>query len=94
VRRVIANQTEEERASANERNRQRMAQIRAEESAERRAVRLEDARLRARRSRYAALDLLRSQQNEREQQKILYTHKHCKIIHIRNVRFLFSFFSI
>jgi hypothetical protein len=31
VRRVIANQTEEERASANERNRQRMAQIRAEE---------------------------------------------------------------
>jgi hypothetical protein len=31
MRRVIANQTEEERASANERNRQRMAQIRAEE---------------------------------------------------------------
>jgi hypothetical protein len=29
-----------------------------------------------------------------EQQKILYTHKHCEIIHIRNVRFLFSFFSI
>jgi hypothetical protein len=29
-----------------------------------------------------------------EQQKILYTHKHCEIIHIRNVRFLFPFFSI
>jgi hypothetical protein len=29
-----------------------------------------------------------------EQQKILYTHKHCEIIHIRNLRFLFSFFSI
>ncbi|KAJ9580976.1 hypothetical protein L9F63_023847, partial [Diploptera punctata] len=54
VRRIIANQTEEERASANERNRQRMAQIRAGEAAEQRAVRLLDARLRARRSRYAA----------------------------------------
>jgi hypothetical protein len=29
-----------------------------------------------------------------EQQKILYTHRHCEIKHIRNVRFLFSFFSI
>jgi hypothetical protein len=29
-----------------------------------------------------------------EQQKILYTHKHYEIMHIRNVRFLFSFFSI
>jgi hypothetical protein len=29
-----------------------------------------------------------------KEQKILYTHKHCEIIHIRNVRFLFSFFSI
>jgi hypothetical protein len=29
-----------------------------------------------------------------EQQKILYTHKYCEIKHIRNVRFLFSFFSI
>jgi hypothetical protein len=28
------------------------------------------------------------------QQKILYTHKHCEIKHIGNVRFLFSFFSI
>jgi hypothetical protein len=29
-----------------------------------------------------------------EQQNILYTHKHCEIIHITNERFLFSFFSI
>jgi hypothetical protein len=28
-----------------------------------------------------------------EQQKILYTHKHCEIKHIRNMRFLFSFFT-
>ncbi|GFU13270.1 hypothetical protein NPIL_693891, partial [Nephila pilipes] len=33
VRRVIAHQTEEERASGNEQSRQRMAQIRAEEAA-------------------------------------------------------------
>jgi hypothetical protein len=61
VRRVVANQTEEERASANKRNRQRMAQIRAEEAAERRTARLEDARLRARRSRSTASDLFHSQ---------------------------------
>jgi hypothetical protein len=42
VRRVFANQTEEEWASANERNRQRMAQICAKEVAERCADRLED----------------------------------------------------
>ncbi|XP_036175199.1 origin recognition complex subunit 4 isoform X3 [Myotis myotis] len=73
VRRVIANQTEEERASANERNRQRMAQKRAEEAAERRAARLEDAQWRARRargSRSAASDLLRSQQNERDRPRV------------------------
>jgi hypothetical protein len=29
-----------------------------------------------------------------EQQTVLYTHKHCEIKHIRNVRFLFYFFSI
>ncbi|XP_066089079.1 origin recognition complex subunit 4 isoform X2 [Saccopteryx bilineata] len=84
VRRVIANQTEEERASANERNRQRMAQTRAEETAERRAARLEDARLRAQRSRSAAADLLRSQQNERDRLRV--THKHYEIKHIRNVQ--------
>ncbi|XP_045429827.1 stress response protein NST1 [Pipistrellus kuhlii] len=70
VRRVIANQTEEERASANERNRQRMAQKRAKETAEQRAARLEDARLRARRSRSAALNRLRSQQNERHRLRV------------------------
>ena len=70
VRRVIANQTEEERASANERNRQRMAQIRAEEAAEQRAARLEGARLRARRSRSAASYLLRCQQNERDRLRV------------------------
>ncbi|XP_070279153.1 origin recognition complex subunit 4 isoform X3 [Myotis yumanensis] len=76
VRRVIANQTEEERASANERNRQRMAQKRAEEAAEQRAARLEYARWRARRarraqrSRSAASDLLRSQQNERNRLRV------------------------
>jgi broad specificity polyphosphatase/5'/3'-nucleotidase SurE len=30
----------------------------------------------------------------REQQKILYTHKHCEIKHIRKMRFLFCFFYI
>ncbi|GFT42395.1 hypothetical protein NPIL_240831 [Nephila pilipes] len=53
VRRVIAHQTEEERASGNEQSRQRMAQIRAEEAAEQHAARLEDARLRGRQSRSA-----------------------------------------
>ncbi|GFU18046.1 hypothetical protein NPIL_358781, partial [Nephila pilipes] len=53
VRRVIAHQTEEERASGNEQSRQRMAQIRAEEAAEQHAARLEDARLRVRQSRSA-----------------------------------------
>ncbi|GFX90670.1 hypothetical protein TNCV_3194881 [Trichonephila clavipes] len=48
VRRVIEHQTEKERASANEQNRQRMAQIRAMEAVEQRATRLEDARLRVR----------------------------------------------
>ena len=40
------------------------AQIRAEEAAERRAARFEDARLRARRSRSATSHLFRFQQNE------------------------------
>ncbi|GFT54617.1 uncharacterized protein NPIL_359641, partial [Nephila pilipes] len=64
VRRVIAHQTEEERASGNEQNRQRMAQIRAEEAAEKHAARLEDARLRVRQSRSATSNVLRSQQRE------------------------------
>jgi hypothetical protein len=63
--------------SANERNRQRMAQIRTEESAERRAARREDARLRARRPRSTASDLLPSQQKERDRLRVadpLQTH--------------------
>jgi hypothetical protein len=44
---------------------ERMARVRADKSAERRAARLEDARLRDRRSRSTASDLRRSQQNER-----------------------------
>ncbi|GFU08647.1 uncharacterized protein NPIL_244021 [Nephila pilipes] len=64
VRRVIAHQTEEERASGNKQSRQRMAQIRAEEAAEQHAARLEDARLRVRQSRSATSNVLRSQQRE------------------------------
>ncbi|GFS88023.1 uncharacterized protein NPIL_508071, partial [Nephila pilipes] len=64
VRRVIAHQTEEERASGNEQSRQRMAQIPAEEAAEQHAARLEDARLRVRQSRSATSNVLRSQQRE------------------------------
>lgn len=45
MRRVIANQSEEEGAKANELTRQRMAEIRSEEASERRAIRHEDARL-------------------------------------------------
>ncbi|GFX77389.1 hypothetical protein TNCV_2955871 [Trichonephila clavipes] len=46
VRRVIANQTEEKRrASVNEHSLQRMTQMRANEALEKRATRLEDARL-------------------------------------------------
>ncbi len=73
IRRVIANQTVEERASSNDLNRQRLTQILASEPAERRAARLEDARVRARRSRFAASDLLRSQQNERDRLRVAET---------------------
>ncbi|GFU33783.1 hypothetical protein TNCV_7741 [Trichonephila clavipes] len=45
VRRVIAHQTEEERASVNERSRQKMTQICANETSEEHATRLENARL-------------------------------------------------
>ncbi|GFT25480.1 uncharacterized protein NPIL_529371 [Nephila pilipes] len=64
VRRVIAHQTEEERASGNEQSKQRMTQIRAEEAVEQNAARLEDARLRVRQSRSATSNVLRSQQRE------------------------------
>ncbi|GFT60980.1 uncharacterized protein NPIL_163291 [Nephila pilipes] len=61
VRRV---KTEKERASGNEKSRQRMAQIRAEEATEQHAPRLEDARLRVRQSNSATSNVLRSQQRE------------------------------
>ncbi|XP_075222435.1 uncharacterized protein LOC142325044 isoform X4 [Lycorma delicatula] len=64
-RRRLSNMTEEERASVRERNRLSTIHLRNVESAERRAARLEDARLRARQSRSAAKDLVRSQRNER-----------------------------
>ncbi|GFS51557.1 uncharacterized protein NPIL_389251 [Nephila pilipes] len=70
VRRVIADQTEEERASGNKQNRQRMAQISAEEAAEQHAARLEDARLRVRQSRSATSNVLRSQQREHNRQQM------------------------
>ncbi|GFT88551.1 uncharacterized protein NPIL_518321, partial [Nephila pilipes] len=69
VRREIAHQTEE-RASGNEQSRQRMAQIRAEETAEQHATRLEDARLRVRQSRSATSNVLRSQQREHNRLQI------------------------
>ncbi|VDK71479.1 unnamed protein product [Onchocerca ochengi] len=65
MRRLAANKTEEERASTNEQNRQRMARKRTKKTVERDATRLQDAQLRARRSCSAASDL-RSEQNERK----------------------------
>ncbi|GFU35020.1 uncharacterized protein NPIL_276791 [Nephila pilipes] len=64
VRRVIAHQTEEERASGNEQSRQRRAQIRAEEAVEQQATRLGDTRLRVRQSRSETSNVLSSQQRE------------------------------
>ncbi len=65
LRRFTANQTEEERSSANERSRQRMAQMRAE----RRAARLEEARLRACQS-SATSGLLPFEQNKRDSLRV------------------------
>jgi hypothetical protein len=61
LRRRLSNMTEEERASVREKNRLRTIQMRNMEPPERRAVRLEDVRLRARQSRSAASNLVRSQ---------------------------------
>ena len=61
LRRRLLNMTEEKRASVRERNRLRTIQMRNMEPPERRAARLEDARLRARQSRSAASNLVRSQ---------------------------------
>ncbi|GFS34487.1 uncharacterized protein NPIL_323341 [Nephila pilipes] len=74
-RRVIANEIEEEQASAKERNRQRMAQIHAEEAAKRQN---------AWRSRFVPSDqpsyllYLRSQQNERDRT----SQKKKKLVHL------------
>ncbi|GFU28670.1 hypothetical protein TNCV_468641 [Trichonephila clavipes] len=53
---VIALQTEKEWISANEKNRQRMAQIHAEGAAEQHAARLEDEHLRAHHSCFTTLE--------------------------------------
>ncbi|GFU74076.1 hypothetical protein TNCV_1642001 [Trichonephila clavipes] len=53
---VIAHQTEKEWISANEKNRQRMAQIHAEGAAEQHAARLEDAHLRSHHSCFTTLE--------------------------------------
>ncbi|VDK69109.1 unnamed protein product [Onchocerca ochengi] len=71
MRRIIANQTEGERASANERIRQRMAQMRAKRC----ETKLEDVRLRTHRPCTAASDLLRSQQNQRRRPNLVVEHE-------------------
>ncbi|GFY27914.1 hypothetical protein TNCV_4562681 [Trichonephila clavipes] len=53
---VIAHQTKKEWISANEKNRQRMAQIHAEGAAEQHAARLEEAHLRAHHSCFTTLE--------------------------------------
>lgn len=67
---MIANQNAEERVAGRERNRERMVQIQVKEAAERHAAKLEDARLRVRRSRNAAIDLIRSQRRERDRLRV------------------------
>ncbi|VDM99814.1 unnamed protein product, partial [Onchocerca ochengi] len=67
---INCNQTEEERASTNERTRQRMAQMQAKRC----AITLEDARLRAHRSYSAASNLLHSQQNQRRRLNSIVEH--------------------
>ncbi|GFX13411.1 hypothetical protein TNCV_2191651 [Trichonephila clavipes] len=53
---VIAHQTEKEWISANEKNRQRMAQIHSEDAAEQHAARLKEAHLRAHHSCFTTLE--------------------------------------
>ncbi|XP_039282934.1 uncharacterized protein LOC120351055 [Nilaparvata lugens] len=73
LRRWRSNITEEEQTSLRERNRLNTIQTRNVDPAERRAARLEDARLRARQSRSAATDLVRFERNERERVRIAET---------------------
>ena len=69
MRRVVASQNQEVRALAKDHRRQRMIQVRANEAAERRAARTEDARLWAQQSRNASSYLLHSRQIERRQRE-------------------------
>ncbi|XP_039275262.1 uncharacterized protein LOC120349356 [Nilaparvata lugens] len=73
LRRWRSNITEEEQTSLRERNRLNTIQTLNMDPAERRAARLEDARLRARQSRSAATDLVRFERNERERVRIAET---------------------
>ena len=81
--------TEEERASVRDRNRLRTIQIRNIEAPERRAAGLEEARLRARQSLSAAIDLVRSQWNERERVRIAERHTP-RIIDLNRLAFRYS----
>ncbi|GBP76381.1 hypothetical protein EVAR_53657_1 [Eumeta japonica] len=67
-RRQLSIMTEEERVSVRKRDQHHLStiQIRNVEPAERRAARLEDARLRARQSRFSVKNLFRSECIERE----------------------------
>ncbi|GFU02415.1 uncharacterized protein TNCV_1238981 [Trichonephila clavipes] len=69
-RRQLSNMTEEERKSVQKRNRLSTIQMRNAEPAEKRAARLEDARLRTHWSRSAAIDLVRYQRKGRERVRI------------------------
>nr|XP_060615604.1 protein enabled homolog [Anolis sagrei ordinatus] len=65
-RRAVANQTEEEKASALKRRRRQLAKLRAKETPEQREARLEEARVRARQYRVAAAAQLRTRQRKLE----------------------------
>ncbi|XP_003218129.2 eukaryotic translation initiation factor 3 subunit A isoform X4 [Anolis carolinensis] len=61
---AMLNKTEEEKAAAKERKKQRAGERLAKETPEHRAARLEEARLRARHMRILAAKRLRARQNE------------------------------
>ncbi|GFT29426.1 hypothetical protein TNCV_535541 [Trichonephila clavipes] len=63
---VTGHQTENKRASANEKNIQKMTQTLAKVTTEKHEARLEDAHLRAQHSCFATSDILCSQQKERD----------------------------
>ncbi|GFX74698.1 uncharacterized protein TNCV_3121281 [Trichonephila clavipes] len=70
LRRRLSNMTEQERASARERNRLSTIQMYQTEPAERRAARLEDAQLPTQQSGSAETDLVPYELNERERVRI------------------------